>query len=45
MDIREAIARLVERQDLTARKPRGDGSVMRGEATPAQIGGFSSPCG
>jgi len=41
MDIREAIARLVERQDLTAREAEEVmGQVMRGEATPAQIGGF-----
>ena len=41
MDIREAIARLVERQDLTAEEAEEVmGQVMQGEATPAQIGGF-----
>jgi len=41
MEIREAIARLVERHDLTAEEAEEVmGQVMRGEATPAQIGGF-----
>ena len=39
--IQESLQRLLERSDLTREEARGvmDG-VMRGEATPAQIGGF-----
>ncbi|MCS7178145.1 MAG: anthranilate phosphoribosyltransferase [Anaerolineae bacterium] len=41
MDIREAIARVVERQNLTTEEAEEVmGQVMQGEATPAQIGGF-----
>lgn len=41
MEIRESIARLVERRDLTAEEAEAVmGQIMRGEATPAQIGGF-----
>jgi anthranilate phosphoribosyltransferase len=39
--IKEAIAKLVERQDLTeAEAEAAMTEIMRGEATPAQIGGF-----
>lgn len=41
MEIRDSIARLVERQSLTAEEAEAVmGQIMRGEATPAQIGGF-----
>jgi anthranilate phosphoribosyltransferase len=39
--IQQAIARLLERRDLARDEARGVmGEIMRGEATPAQIGGF-----
>lgn len=39
--IREAIAKLVERRDLTPQEAEGViGEIMRGEATPSQIGAF-----
>ncbi|MDO8473519.1 MAG: anthranilate phosphoribosyltransferase [Dehalococcoidia bacterium] len=39
--IREAIARLLERKDLTEKEAEeAVGEIMRGEATPSQIGGF-----
>ena len=41
MTIQEALARLVERQDLTREEMRDVmRQVMTGAATPAQIGGF-----
>ncbi|MBI2957360.1 MAG: anthranilate phosphoribosyltransferase [Chloroflexi bacterium] len=39
--IREAIAKLVERKDLTEQEAESAvGDIMRGEATPSQVGGF-----
>ena len=39
--IREALIRLLDGHDLTRVEARGAmGSIMAGEATPAQIGGF-----
>lgn len=39
--IREALAKLVERQDLTPAETEGVmGEIMHGEATPSQIGAF-----
>ena len=41
MTIREALARLLDGRDLTQDEARETmEAVMRGEATPAQIGGF-----
>ncbi len=41
MDIREAIARAIEGQDLAEAEAESVmGQIMRGEATPAQIGAF-----
>lgn len=41
MDVRTALARLAERQSLTQQEARATfAQVMRGEATPAQIGGL-----
>ena len=39
--IREAIAKLVEREDLTSEEAEAVmQEIMRGEATPSQIGAF-----
>ncbi len=39
--IKEAIAQLIEREDLTQEEAREVmGVIMRGEATPGRIGGF-----
>lgn len=39
--IKEALAKLVERKDLTPQEAEGVmGEIMRGEATPSQIGAF-----
>lgn len=41
MDIKEAIARLLENRDLTEAEAEAVmGQIMTGQATPAQIGGF-----
>jgi anthranilate phosphoribosyltransferase len=41
MTVQEALARLLEGRDLTRAQARDVmGEIMRGEATPAQIGGF-----
>jgi anthranilate phosphoribosyltransferase len=39
--IQDALARLLDRRDLSREEAReAMGEIMRGEATPAQIGGF-----
>ena len=44
MDIAIAIARVVEQRDLTASEMESVmRSIMTGQATPAQIGGFQIP--
>ena len=41
MDIRQALARLLEQDDLTQSEAQEVmEQIMRGEATPSQIGGF-----
>ncbi|MBM6551518.1 anthranilate phosphoribosyltransferase [Marinomonas ostreistagni] len=41
MDIQQAIARVVDKQDLTGEEMRAVmSSIMTGQSTPAQIGGF-----